>query len=472
MTFGQLLTILKARRRLAIGIFLATIALGVLVSFVLPARYTAEATVVVDVKPDPIEGALAMTMATTPSIMATQVDIIGSDRVARRAIRDLKLDQSPAVRQQWRAEGPGTGTVEDWLVDSLQRRLDVKPSKEGNVVAITYKAPDPKFAAAMANAFANAYLETVLELRVDPAKQYNDFFESKTREARKAVETAQAKLSDYQRENGIVGDDEHYDVETSRLNQLTEQLVLQQALSAESTSRQRQAADGKGDQMSETLGNPVLAGLKVDLARAEANLKELGSRLGSNNPQVVAAQANVAELRSRIDAETKRVTSGVGVTARINDARLAEVRSELEAQRAKVLKLKSVREQMSVLQRDLANAQRDYESIAMRASQSKLAAQTQQSNVSLLSSATPPLEPSFPRLPLNILVAVFLGALLAVAGALLREVRDRRVRSAQDIVDSLGLPMLGVMPRPTTKRGTPLMAHRVISGRLAAPAKA
>jgi chain length determinant protein EpsF len=471
MTISQLIAILRARRLLALSIFVGTIALGLLVSFVLPARYTAEATVVVDVKPDPIEGAMSLAMSTTPSIMATQVDIIVSDRVTRRVIHDLKLDQNPVVQQQWKSDGPGSGTVEDWLVDTLQRKLDVKPSKEGNVIAITYKAPDPKFAATLANAFANAYLETVLELRVDPAKQYNDFFESKTKEARRAVETAQEKLSAYQRDNGIVGDDEHYDVETSRLNQLTEQLVLQQAIAAESTSRQRQASQGKGDQMTESLGNMVVGGLKVDLARAEANLKELNSRLGVNNPQVQAAQANVNELRSRLDAETSRATSGVGVTAQINNARLADVRAQIEAQRTKVLKLKSTRDQLSVLQRDLQNAQRDYESIAMRFSQSKLASQTQQSNVYLLSSASPPLEPSFPRLPLNILISVFLGILFAIAAALLREASDRRVRGSVDIIDSLGLPMIGVMPRPTTKRGATLMAQRVISGRLAAPAK-
>ena len=52
--------------------------------------------------------------------MATQVDIMTSDRVALRVIRDLKLLDSPQLRQQWQEEAKGQGTIEQWLIDLLQ----------------------------------------------------------------------------------------------------------------------------------------------------------------------------------------------------------------------------------------------------------------------------------------------------------------------------------------------------------------
>jgi chain length determinant protein EpsF len=470
MSVQQFLAILRARRRLGLIVFFSTIALAVALSLLLPPRYTAEASVVVDIKPDPIAGMMYEGMM-NPSVMATQTDILSSDRVTRRVIRDLKLDQRPEVRAQWQSDGPGMGTVEDWLVDALQKRLDVKPSKESNVILVDYKAPDPKLAAVLANAFVSAYLETVLELRVDPAKQYNSFFDQQTKDARNAVSEAQARLTAYQQQKGIVGDDERFDVETSRLNDLASQLVMQQALAAESTSRESQITGGNSDRMSEALSNPVVAGLKVDLARAQANLQELNSRLGASNPQVIQAKANIAELHARLNAELGRVAGGVGVTAKINSARLAEMRTALEAQRARVMELKKDREQVAVLQRDLDNAERNYETISSRQSQSKLESQTQQSNVSLLSPALPPIEPSFPKLLLNVLIAIFLGGLLGVAAMLIREMRDRRVRGSTDLVESLGLPIIGVMPRPAIKRRPSLMAQRVVSGQLAAPGK-
>ena len=82
MTFSQFLSILRARRKSALLVFFGTLALVVLLSLALPKRYTAEASVVVDVAPDPINGAVASAIL-GPTILATQVDILTSDRVAQ-----------------------------------------------------------------------------------------------------------------------------------------------------------------------------------------------------------------------------------------------------------------------------------------------------------------------------------------------------------------------------------------------------
>ena len=473
MTFSQFLSILRARWKACIVMFFGTIAIVLVVSLVLPKRYKAEGSVVVDVQQDPISaGFYGMMM--NPAIVATQIDILTSDRVARRVIHNLKLDQDPQVRQQWQDDTGGAGTIESWLGNLFQRQLDVKPSRESNVITVTYKAADPKFAAGMVNAFMQAYIDTALELRVDPAKQYSSFFVKQAKDARDKLEAAQSRLSEYQLKNGIVATDERFDVESARLNELATQLVLAQGQSADSSSRQTQAGNGNGDRMQEALNNGVIQGIKVDLARAEARLKELSSRYGDNYPDVQTAKASVAETRERLDAETRRITSSMSVSNHINQSREAQVRAQLDQQRTVVLKLKEQRDQAAVLQRDVDNAQRVSEAISLRLNQSSLESQAQQSNVSVLSPATEPLEPSFPKLILNLLVSVFLGALLAVATALIREVRDRRVRSTNDLVSALGLPILGVLPRPILRKrgGLPsLMAQRVISGRLAAPEK-
>ena len=156
MSFSQLLTILRAKWWVALSIFALTLVVTVAVSLILPKMYTGAASVVVDIKPDPVSAA-GFSAAVVPGFMATQVDIIQSDRVALRVIHDLKLSEQPGIQAQWRDETEGQGTLEQWLVDLLQRRLDVKPSRESNVINITYKAPDPRFAAALANAFRYNY---------------------------------------------------------------------------------------------------------------------------------------------------------------------------------------------------------------------------------------------------------------------------------------------------------------------------
>ena len=90
MTFGQFLSILRARLWVALAVFFTVVLATVAVSLLLPKQYTGSASVVIDVKPDPVS-AMAFPSMAMPSFMATQVDIITSDRVALRVIRDLKL---------------------------------------------------------------------------------------------------------------------------------------------------------------------------------------------------------------------------------------------------------------------------------------------------------------------------------------------------------------------------------------------
>lgn len=450
MTFGQFLSILRARKWAALAVFLLVVIATLAVSLILPKKYDATASVVIDIKPDPVS-AMAFQGMALPSFMATQVDIMVSDRVTLRVIKDLKLLENPQLREQWQTEGEGKGTFEQWLIELLQKFLDVKPSRESNVININYRSPDPRFAAGLANAFANAYIATTLELRVDPAKQFSSFFAAQSKDTRSALEQAQAKLSAFQREKGIIAADERLDIENARLAELSSQLVQIQAIASESGSRQQQA-QGAGDRMQEVLTNPLIGGLKADLTRNEARLQELSSKFGDNHPQVVEAKANIAELRTRIDAEIRRITGGVTVTNTINRQREAQVRRELEAQRAKLLQLKAVRDQGQVLVREVENAQRAYDNVMQRLSQTALESQANQSYAYLLTTALPPAEAASPKIALNMALAVFLGGLLAVGVALMLELSNRRVRQPEDVVAALGLPVLGVLPKPNAKR--------------------
>ena len=122
----------------------------------------------IDVKPDPIAGQFAGMLA--PSYMATQVDVIQSDRVARRVVRNLKLADNPQVRADWLEATGGQGDIEAWIAGRFSSNMDVRPSRESNVISVSYRAPDPGFAAALANAFVQAYIDTALELKVDPGE--------------------------------------------------------------------------------------------------------------------------------------------------------------------------------------------------------------------------------------------------------------------------------------------------------------
>ena len=446
MTLPQFFSILRARWK-AMALILGLAVLGTaLVNALLPRSYTSTSAVLVDVKtPDPIAGIVFPGMA-SPSYMATQVDVIQSDRVSQHVVRALRLDESEPMREKWREGTKGVGNFQIWLADVLRKSLDVKPSRESNVITVAYKSADPKFATALANAYAQAYIDVSLELRVEPAKQYGRFFDERAKQLRAKIEAARAKVSAFQKEKGLVGADERFDVENARLNELSTQYVSLQAVSAESTGRQAQVRNSS-EQLQDVITNPVIGNLKFDLSRQESRLKELRERLGENHPSVREAQAALDQTTLRLAAETSRVSGGVGVTNAINQSRLDKVRASLDAQRLKVLKLKDSRDGLSVLVSDLDSAQRAYDAVIARSNQTELESRTTQTNVYVLNPASEPTLPASPRVTLNMLLALFIGTLLAVGAAMLMELFDRRVRSAGEVVQLLDIPLLGILSR-------------------------
>lgn len=255
------------------------------------------------------------------------------------------------------------------------------------------------------------------------------------------------------------------------MNELSAQIVALQSLSVESSSRQSQSA-GSVDQLQDALNSPVIAGLRADLSRQEARLQEMNSRLGDNHPQVIELKASIAESRSRLATETRRIAGGIGLTSRINQQRLAEVRALYEAQRAKVLRMRDQHDEVAVLQRELESSQRAYDAVLTRYNQSSLESQNTQTNISVLNRANQPILPSSPNVVLNAILATILGIGLGIGAAMALELMNRKVRSVDDVVQALGLPVIGILPLPDRRRfggdRQPLLVRRIL-GQLPAP---
>jgi len=130
----------------------------------------------------------------------------------------------------------------------------------------------------------------------------------------------------------------------------------------------------------------------------------------------------------------------------------AEIRAAIDAQRKKLLALKRERDELAVLTRDVEAAQKAFDAVAQRFNLTSLESQSTQTNVAVLNAATEPIEPSFPKLLLNIVAAILLGTLLGTGAAFVLEILDQRVRSAADLADMLQVPLLGVIPGRNDER--------------------
>jgi chain length determinant protein EpsF len=433
MSLHQFLSIIWARRGLAGLILLATVALALGWVLLRPATYVSRASVLVDVLTDPV-GATPLQGMVSPTYIATQIDIVKSNRVAERVVELLPADQEPMRRLREHARKEAL--PRQWLVNAIQRGLDVKPARESNIVNISWSGRSPAETARVANAFAQAYFDTNLALKTAPAKRYTEWFEAQVRTARERMETAQTRLSAFQQNAGIVSGNEQGDYETQRLTELSAQLLVAQG----------QGHGGSGETSTQVMQSPLVNNIRSEVARLESKVQEAAAVLGANHPKMQQLRAELDSMRARLVAESQRAEQAAGASNQASGDRIRELQDQIAAQKARVLGTSRQRGELNVLRQEVESAQKAYEAVAASAAQSRLQGATTQSNVLFLGSATEPLAPSGPTPPQALVVALGGGLLLGVAGALLAELAHRRVRSVEDLEAATQAPVLGVVP--------------------------
>ncbi|MCC6610030.1 MAG: hypothetical protein IT515_10215 [Burkholderiales bacterium] len=324
MTIRQFLTVLKARKLVVLTVPLVACVAAAAASALVPARWTATASVLVDASaPEALTGNSPSAQAQAGAI-ATQVEIVRSRNVALKVVDKLRLNESAAAQREWREATEGRGSLKAWLADRLLGRLAVSPMHDSSVLAISFAGPDPQFAASAANAFAQSYVETNLELKLESARLA----------ARWGNERARA-------------------------------------LGAAAPGPAGRLAAGERPQPAGAIPEP---------------------------------------------STTDRERDGTGVEPRD------------------------------------AGAQRTPDVAPARYAQPNLESLATRTSVIVLSPAVEPVEPSFPNWPLNVAVALGIGALLGVGAALVMESLDQRVRSAGDVSETLEVPLLATLPHARSPR--------------------
>ncbi|MDO8304889.1 chain length determinant protein EpsF [Herminiimonas sp.] len=446
MNPAQILRTLRARYKIVLLLLIVTVAAAFAVSLVMTKTYKATTSLVLNNKGiDPVTG-LNVPAQLMPGYMPTQVDIVNSKMVALKVIDDLKLAENAEVKARFASTNHAQASIQDWLADGLRSNLSVEPARDSSVLNISFKGDDAEYVARVANAYATAYQQVSVDLKVAPAQKASGYINEQIKILREKFEEAQNRMSAYQKENNIFSSDNKLDVETARLNELSSQLVMAQGQSMEASSRQRQVQSNAGGSP-DVLANPLIQSLKSRLSEAQAKFADTSARLNVNHPQYIAAKSEVDSLRANLNQQIGLASTGVASNARIQQQREAEVRAALNAQKTKVLALNSARDELSVLANEMENAKRAYETASQRLTQTSLEGQSMQSDVAVLTAATAPRSPAGPRLLLNLLVALVVGLILGIGAAIAMELLDQRVRSGDDLTLLFGLPLIGVIEK-------------------------
>jgi chain length determinant protein EpsF len=444
----------------------ATIIAALAVALIMPKKYVGQATLVVDARDEqtivPSRGGVSI--SERAAYVATQVELIQSGRVATQVARDLNLAQNPELREAWQDDTGGVGAIDVWIGNLLLTKLKVS-NTASNLITIEYANKSPKVAAQIANGFAKAYLDVVLELRNQPVREASQWFEEQLGGMRNQVMQAQNKLTAFQKQKGILAADEHLDIDAARLTELNTQMLAARAAFYDAQAKYKQASEllasgGSPDAMADVMASPAVAAVKLDLARAESLLQTASTDLGPNHPVYMKYAAEVKALREKLSNEMRKVVASLNNATQQAQKREQELKAAVDDQQGRIMQAKGVRAELAAMTRDVEAAQRNYDTVLTRAMSTRLESRARQGDVTLLTPAVEPPLPAQPKIPLIAALSVVLGLLIAAAMVYLLETLDRRVRSRTDLEARLAVPSLGRLSRWQPTGGRLLAAPR------------
>ncbi len=449
-------------KRAIVAIIGGTVAVGLLITFLLTPRYSAYGTLQVDQEEQRIlasqQEAPAPSLQDSERFLNTAVDVLRSRRMAQRTAAELGLmsdDRFLTLMKVKLREAPQSRenkVREDATIRAIADNLSVSLSNDSRVVTVGFSSPDPEFSARFVNTFIANFLRYNIERKLDKTTYARDFLSGQLEEARQRLQRAERSANDYARSSGVVrvpsttpGTAEST-LTAVDLSQYNQALATARTARIAAESRWAQVRSAPDLAIPEVIQNQALQTLYGDRAKLAAQLRQELVSKQPEHPQVVPLQRQLNEYDRQIETLT------AGVRRSIRDEYQAALQRE-ETLRSRVGSLVSNSErdrdrsvQLNTLLREVETSRQLYDGLLQRFREMSAEANITANNVQQIDLAEPPVRPTSPRPLLNLALSLLAGAALAAIYIFLREQIDDRLRGPQDIERRLGLKLLGVTP--------------------------
>jgi polysaccharide biosynthesis transport protein len=404
-------------------------------------RYTATTVVVIDSAKD--KSGLAATIADLTydsGAIDSQLELLKSENVAHAVVTDLILDRQPPS-----AFRPGSD-----LIGYLQSNLDVRRVGRSYVINVDYSSPDPIEAARISNAFARAYISEQLQSRFDSMQRASAWLEQKSLELRQKSLAADLAIQKFKTSKDIQTPDNRL-LGDQQLSEVSSQLITAKSELAHAEARYAQIRDLMKSNniaavVTDTLGSPVIQDLRKKYLEAASTEAELSHTLGPDHMQAVKLRRVMSELSTLVFNEMSRIASSYQSDVEVARARITTLERSLAGLAGENAEKNETMVRLQELQRESENYKALQGTFMQRIQQVQEQQSLPGSEAHIITPASAPIHPSYPRRLLSMSLGLFFGGLAGVALAAAREARDNVFRVASDVRDGLGMEFLGILP--------------------------
>lgn len=399
------------------------------------------------------------------------------DLVGRQQARAAEEDESPAtifgldwklwLPEQWRSK-PEPMTAAELriaLADQIIGGLSVTIGKDSQIIQIAYDSPDPVRAADIANAVAVAYRDFGLSSRMTTAQAQTQFLNEQLQVLRGKVSRAEQALQAYQEREGLLDTDSRQQIVTAELAGLSEQLIAAQARRSEAEIRYRevqrlQRAKGSYDSLASVLQNSLISALREKQSELSRKVSELSERYGNKHPKMIAARSELAEADRALQQAISKVVGSLQQEYQVALQQERKIRGLIDQRETSMQNLRGKGFELAKLEREAENARQVYEQFLSKLNELDVTGEYDVSNVRVIDDASVPKHPVKPNKLRIVLGAAFLGLLVGVFIAFLRDRIDATFKLLEQAEAKLGLTGLGIVPL-MAKRDLPVIAERV-----------
>jgi capsular exopolysaccharide synthesis family protein len=355
--------------------------------------------------------------------------------------------------------------------------------KGTDILAFTYRHPDPTIARKVADSWARAYEEDNQMLSRHQLQSQADFLTSQLKDSRQALSRAEAALRDFKARNGALPPAEEARATVQTLSLLEADLRTTSASYEESAARLKALRRQVGLSASQALASsavsrtPGIQRLSEQLLAAETELALAKGRLTEENPEVVQRRAQVAAVRARMAAETARAVGQqlghTGPAASMDPVRQELTRDLIQSEVAtlgaqsrrsalrnltqsfakRLSSIPAKEHQLVQLERSALLASERLNLLQRNHEETKLKLAMDLGAARVVEAAETPRVPVTPGGATYVLAGALIGLGAGLALALLREYMDGSLKTLADAETVVSVPTIEVLPWHSPKAG-------------------
>ncbi|MDQ8757235.1 polysaccharide biosynthesis tyrosine autokinase [Sphingosinicella sp. LHD-64] len=464
---GQYLAVVLRHRWLIFGAVVTALITAVIVTVLMTPEYTSRITVEIRRDSDNImrvEGVEPETGLGDMEFYQTQYGLLQSHALAQRVATQLRLYDDPEFFAMY-----GLPQAEDWFengrprseitnreqrvrkaADVLLLNLSVNPVRLSRLVHVGYTSPDATFSARVANAWGEQFIRITLERRFEATSYARNFLEQRLEQLRDRLDASERQLVGYAAREGIVNLPANPQLGAPERSMVVDDLTTLNRELAEATSDRVKAESrlpgGRGT-VTEALNNQAISGLRQRRAEAAAEYSRLMVQFEPEYPPVVALREQIAQLDQSIAREEARVRDTLSETYRASTERETNLSGRVDRLKGDLLDLRRRSIQYNIYQREVDTNRQLYDALLQRYKEIGVAGGVGVNNISVVDRGQIPERPSSPRVLINLLLALGLGLTTGFMLAAILEQVDDAVSDPSQIVDELGTPLLGTVPK-------------------------